>query len=364
MPKLKASVVMAVRNGEGHLSCAVDSVLAQTFSDFEFIIVDDGSTDRTLSLLNDYARRDSRIRVLECQSEYPGQSEPANLGIGAAQGEYICRTDADDVSVPTRLERQIGVLESQPETGLVAGWAKLVDPSGTELAAWTCPQSPHLIAWRLCFGNPLAHSSVTFRRKVFEAVGGYDVQSFYCEDFDLWCRLSRQTQLACIQQEVVSLTRRADSVTFRYGDTQKARHDVAAAKHLSALLGHPVSEDAVRILHRQVEAPSEVAREATDVVLSLWRRFDHREGIGDEARRGIRLDAGTRLWRLAGPASQGRVSVWRVLSRVLLLNPGIIGGQALRWMRPLFRLKNRVLQRKRRAVPEAGVGESRDHGHE
>ncbi len=122
------SVVMSVYNGERFLREAIESILSQTFRDFEFIIVNDGSTDGTAGILNSYALSDSRVRVFE--QENMGQCASDNRGCSLARGKYIARMDSDDVSMRDRLERQIAFLENHEKVGLLGGAVEIIDDRG------------------------------------------------------------------------------------------------------------------------------------------------------------------------------------------------------------------------------------------
>ena len=164
---------MSVYNGERYLREGIESILAQTFADFEFLIVDDGSTDGTWQVLTEYAARDSRIRLIR-NSQNLGLTRSLNKGLSAAQGEYIARQDADDVSLPHRLEKQVVVLEHDPRVVLVSGNIDLMDSEGH---IWRRPRrnaSPGMVAWLLLFYNYLGgHSQVMFRRQMVVDLGGY-----------------------------------------------------------------------------------------------------------------------------------------------------------------------------------------------
>src|SRR5687768_10604451 len=126
------SVLMSVYNGARYLSQSIESILAQTFSDFEFIIIDDCSSDSTPQILNEYARQDSRIRIIR-NSENKGLTASLNIGLTQAQGRYIARQDADDISLPQRFEKQIHYLEAHPETIVVSSNIGIIDNTGQYL---------------------------------------------------------------------------------------------------------------------------------------------------------------------------------------------------------------------------------------
>jgi glycosyltransferase involved in cell wall biosynthesis len=183
MPKV--SVVMSVYNGERHLRQAVDSILCQTFTDFEFIIVDDGSTDRTPEILANYA--DERLVVI--RQPHAGLSSALNRGIQIASAPYIARMDADDIALPERLEQQLAYLEAHPEVGLLGSWVYLINEQGEIIGQLSFPTDSNEIRRRMIVRNLLIHPTVMMRRELVIKAGLYDKDCRYVEDYDLWFRM-------------------------------------------------------------------------------------------------------------------------------------------------------------------------------
>jgi glycosyltransferase involved in cell wall biosynthesis len=169
----KVSVVTTVYNGEPYFDRAVPSILAQNFEDFEFVLVDDGSTDRTAELLRELPARDPRVRVFS-----PGRLGVANAynyGVAQARGEYIAHQDFDDRSYPDRLRLQVELLDSQPELGLVGGHFVVVDEKTGERYARMPPTEHGAILSAMARYIPIAHSTATYRRRAWSEAGGYPV---------------------------------------------------------------------------------------------------------------------------------------------------------------------------------------------
>ena len=169
----KVSVVTSVYNGEPFFDRAIPGILGQAFDDFEFILVDDGSTDGSLGRLHELAARDQRVRVFA-----PGRLGAAaayNFGVAQATGEYIARQDFDDRSYPDRLRLQVALLDADPALGLVGGSYVLVDERRGERYVRMPPTEHAAIVAAMARYVPIAHTVATFRRRAWEEVGGYPV---------------------------------------------------------------------------------------------------------------------------------------------------------------------------------------------
>jgi glycosyltransferase involved in cell wall biosynthesis len=188
------SVVMPVHNALPHLDAAVRSILDQTHPHFEFVIFDDASTDGSAERLRDWAARDRRIRVLEGH-ENLGPVGSSSLVVEQARAPLIARMDADDICDPDRLRRQIEVIRTNPDAGLVASLFGVIDERGRSL------RGPEV--WRLARKSPFvpfAHGSIMFRRSVFDEAGGYREQCEYWEDQDLVVRMSFVSKVLIIPE--------------------------------------------------------------------------------------------------------------------------------------------------------------------
>jgi glycosyltransferase involved in cell wall biosynthesis len=169
----KVSVVSTVYNGEPYFDRAIPGILAQTFEDFEFIVVDDGSSDRSLDRLREVATRDPRVRVFA-----PGRLGAAaayNYGVAQARGEYIARQDFDDRSYPDRLRLQVALLDARPKVGVVGGSYVLVDERRGERYVRLPPTEHADIRAAMARYVPIAHTTATFRRQAWAEAGGYPV---------------------------------------------------------------------------------------------------------------------------------------------------------------------------------------------
>ncbi|NJN10966.1 MAG: glycosyltransferase [Richelia sp. RM1_1_1] len=191
----KISVVMSVYNASAYLRESIESILNQTYTDFEFIIINDCSTDNSWEIINEYAKKDSRI-VLINNPENIGLTKSLNKGLKIAKGEYIARQDADDVSLPQRFGKQVLVLDENPEVILVSCDLEVIDSEGNPYSKYQRSCKPEFVAWYLLFYNYLAgHSQVIFRREPVSKLGGYCETYLYAQDYQLWSRLVKIGQI-------------------------------------------------------------------------------------------------------------------------------------------------------------------------
>lgn len=195
------SVLMPVYNGRPFVSEAVESILCQTLRDFEFIVIDDGSTDGSLDVLRAFALRDTRIRLIE--SSHYGYVTLLNRGLSLCRGQYIARMDADDIACRDRLTRQIEYLKAHPSVGVVGGGMLVVSRDGRPIGISRPIADDSEVHRRLPHGNCLAHPTVVMRRDALLKVGGYRSEFLPAEDYDLWLRISEHCRLTNVPEIVL-----------------------------------------------------------------------------------------------------------------------------------------------------------------
>jgi Glycosyl transferase family 2 len=222
----RITVLLAVHNGEPYVRDAVGSVLAQTYRDFEFVIVDDASTDGTVATIESFG--DVRIRLLRNDRNL-GQVPSLNRGLREARGQIVARIDADDVSRPTRLERQLAVLESDPRIGLIGSWMTLVDERGRRVGALrkTLADYVDFVFHTLIMRVWVSHPAAAYRREPVLALGGYDETTGPSEDKDLWRKLVLDRWDARIVPE--------ELVVYRLHDAQLSQTRAAFQRKVDAI---------------------------------------------------------------------------------------------------------------------------------
>jgi glycosyltransferase involved in cell wall biosynthesis len=211
---------MSVYNGDRYLEKAVDSILAQTFKDFEFIIINDGSSDRSLSILENYAKQDDRIRLIDQQNS--GLTKSLNKSLALSCGEFIARMDADDIAMPERFERQIEYLETHPQCVIVGSEVLQIDMDGDAICEMGISQNHKKIEAELLAGcgGAIRHPAAMMRREPLIAIGGYREKFKMTEDLDLFLRLAECGELANLPEVLLHYRLHLGSVNFTKAQQQ------------------------------------------------------------------------------------------------------------------------------------------------
>ena len=230
--KHNVSVVMSVFNGSEFLIRSIESILCQNLESIEFVIIDDGSTDDSIQIINKYARSDQRIRCLRRNNG--GLTSALNLGIEHTSCPYIARQDADDFSMPDRLAKQLAFLEDNRNVGLVGTGFADVDENLNILRSNCTVLLPSAIRQALIMGNSLCHSSIMFRKDIFEKIGGYRKEFRYSQDYMLYFDFLRFSEIAILPEILVHRLVTEGMITRRHSRSQRfwsaiARHQAICA---------------------------------------------------------------------------------------------------------------------------------------
>ncbi len=227
----RISVVMPVYNAGEYLAEAIDSILNQSYVDFEFIIIDDGSSDGTLSILQHYAENETRIKLISRHNK--GLIFTLNEGVSIAQGDFIARMDQDDISLPKRFEKQLDFLINHPEHVAIGCLTTLIDSDGdiiTPFGEWLTHDEIDK-AHIQCIGGAIAHPSAMIRKDGLLKVGGYSEKYKDAEDIDLWLKLAEVGKLANLKERLFLYRQHVDSIgyTKRLSQLKSARRAVEKA---------------------------------------------------------------------------------------------------------------------------------------
>ena len=294
----RISVVMSVYNAEKYLREALDSILNQVFTDFEFIIIDDGSTDRTTEILDSYT--DPQIIRLKNEKNI-GLAAALNKGIAIARGEYIARMDADDVSLPKRFDQQIQYLTNHPNIGIVGTWVKRIDEDGNEIELFKPPTSADLIKWSLLFDNCLYHSSVMIRRTVLEQIGNYCSTSLFAQDYELWLRASCDVEIVNLGEILHSGRESEGQVSVQHRQQQDEFALKAQQAVFNRILGREI-DDLIYFRRAMSGFPLKDQRlvlRVAQIILELYKAFLREKSLDPITRGEIARHAAGKLLFLA-----------------------------------------------------------------
>lgn len=211
MNNLIVSVVMSVYNDENYISEAIDSILNQSFKEFEFIIINDGSTDRTLKILKEYEKKDSRVVLIN--QENKGLTKSLNIGIKKAKGGYIARMDSDDISHPQRLQKQIKFLKLNKEYALVGTNIEKIDKDAKHIEFNTTKYNNEEIQKTLSIRNCFAHGSVMIKRELVGEELYYDEAFRYAQDYRLWTKIAKKFKVANLKEPLYKLRIHNNSIS-------------------------------------------------------------------------------------------------------------------------------------------------------
>lgn len=240
------SVILPVYNGEKYLRSAVESILTQTYPDFELILINDGSTDGSGEILDSF--QDERIRRID-HSHNQGLISSLNEGITLAGGEYLARMDADDISLPARFERQLAYLQAHPRVGVLGNQVRFLDEKLDETVwEYHYPSGHSEIAWKMMFMNIIPHPAVMLRRDILPQGLVYDPDYPTAEDYELWTRLIFKTEFANLDEVLLHYRRHAETVSEQKKLIQLETTLRIRRQYISAAAGIELSNEQMLLL--------------------------------------------------------------------------------------------------------------------
>jgi len=314
------SVVMAVYNGEKYLAEAIESVLAQTYQDFEFIIVDDSSTDSTASIIHQIMRTDRRVKTIK-NEENVGLGVSLRIGIQKALGIYIARMDADDISQSDRLENQLKFLDSHPEIMVLGGDHIFIDSNGKLTGTLTYPKNPEVVRWNMLLGSGMivSNGAAMFRRQFFDRVGQYsDLRA--AQDFELWTRMVGLDPLPIANLDSVIYYYRQHGTTTTKSQNTLQEHNAVEIRlrKIEEFLGKPVPAEVV-LAYRYPSYTYKNIDLCIKTWIEIYIKFIQKFKVDSEARREIQIELISRLnkYSYIPPQKnniQYRVSLWKLIS--------------------------------------------------
>lgn len=315
------SVVMCVYNGAQFLESAVRSILEQTFTDFEFIIVDDGSTDGSDELLEKYQKSDTRIKIIRNPNN-AGLGVSLQIGIALARGEFIARMDADDISLPDRFEKQVEYMKCHPEVIVLGGQSQLINEKPGEKSTILLPMDPALMRWNMLLGSGfiVIHGSVMLRRIELLELGNYGNYPA-AQDFELWTRMFNRDPLpiANLDATIYLYRQHGQTTTRSQNDLQENIAIQARLEKIQAFLGRPIPKEVVLAYRYPTYAYTNI-QECIQTWINVYRKFMNEFKVEPEARHEIRKELFSRINKFSYFPPQKRnlkyrVSLWKVLRR-------------------------------------------------
>ncbi|MWV55176.1 glycosyltransferase family 2 protein [Chlorobium phaeovibrioides] len=252
MKNPQVTILMPVHNGERYLTEAIDSILKQSFTDFEFLIIDDGSTDGSTTIVKSY--EDPRIRLI-ANPENHGTVHVLNQGISEAKGTYIARMDADDISLPTRLEKQVHFMDNHPEIG-ISGTAMRLIKNGKLKNTRTLPETDEELKIQLLFSTCFFHPTVIMRSDLAKA-HPYPENLIYTQDYNYWTSLADKTAFANIPETLLYFREHAGQLSSRKADLQVTNARRIREGYLRRLT-EDISLEELEIHHRIAENQKDI----------------------------------------------------------------------------------------------------------
>jgi Glycosyl transferase family 2 len=239
---------MPVFNRERFVGEAIQSVIAQDFTDLELLIVDDGSTDRTPEILRSWAQRDPRIVIVTSPGNQ-GIPTALNSGLHHARAPYVARLDSDDLMMPRRLAAQAAVLDSEPDVVLASSAYETMDSEGNYLGTWRGDEPHEVVTYLLNFYNIVGgHGQVMFRRSEVIAEGGYDCAYPSSEDYDLWVRLLRRGRIRTLPLVGMKQRQHDARSVVQYASVKRANWTAIMSRSLGRYLGRPIRNEEIAAL--------------------------------------------------------------------------------------------------------------------
>lgn len=236
MNKPLVSVIMPVYNAEGFLAEAIESILQQSLADLELIIINDGSTDKSLEIINRYATQDERIKIITRPNL--GLVKTLNEGIRNAMGQYIARQDADDISLKSRLREQVKYLSSNPSIALVGSNYYRINEDGQIQSVTNVFTKPADLKVSMVFSNQFGHGTVMARKKELLSSGGYKENYKHAEDYELWTRISRRHDIANIKKPLYKWRINTRGVTLQHSGAMNKQLVRIRMREFAFFLGH------------------------------------------------------------------------------------------------------------------------------
>jgi len=317
MKNPQVTVLMPVYNGEKYLKEAIGSILNQTFKNFEFLIINDGSTDKSVKIIESY--NDNRIKLIHNSQNFK-IIKTLNRGIGLAKGKYLARMDCDDISLPGRLEKQFHYLENHPEVGVCGTAFKVIDDNGRDVSVVKFPKTSAVIQWLLFFSNPLAHPTVMMNTSLVKKIGGYRPEALHCEDYDLWFRLTESSKIINLEEVLLCLRKHNKNISALFFKDQQDHVAEISQKIISAQLKENMPLSDIRQVIFKENRSLDQTINTYRIIYKLFQSYIKSKILSKEELRLIKKDVASRIYaltRLHGIS----LKIWPLYVAVLKFDP-------------------------------------------
>ena len=354
----KVSIIMSVYNGLLYLEESIESILNQSFTDFEFIIIDDCSTDNSWDILNKYAKKDTRIKLHKNEVNI-GLTKSLNKGLRLAKGEYIARQDADDISLPTRFEKQVSFLQEHSEIILLSCDIEFINAEGLIIDKCQRHCKPDLIAWYLLFYNRLGgHSQVMFRRLPVLNIGGYCETYRYSQDYELWCRLIKIGEIAILPEVLLQQRFHNQKISVLKSAEQENFVLEQIKENIKSLTNKEISLEEAKDLRgfwlghwwTRCFPDSNKVGKIHSIIKQTQLEFLRQNGSDSSLSRQLHIEIGKQfLYWIQTPLSQRQNLLGKLIISIYALNwcPLGVPGSWLRWLKKSLFYKLRTIAKLR-----------------
>lgn len=312
---------MSVFNGEKHLRESVESILNQSFTDFEFLIIDDGSKDSTLEILHSYD--DSRIKIIR-NSENIGLTKSLNIGLELAKGEYIARMDADDICYPKRLEKQVRFLENNKNIGVLGTSRELINDNNEIIGRVFSTGSSIILKWHSLFGSHgIAHPTVMVRKTLIDMAGGYNPKYTYAQDAELWNKLSMITNFSNLPDILLKYRVNENQISLNFKDEQDNNNLHLLHPILQKYLNKDIDiKNIQKIILLQNIYTEDDLQEVFDNIYFIYTKFLYENNLNREENNQIRSDVQTRFFFLSVIANKiSKKMCKKIMKESFLIDP-------------------------------------------
>ncbi len=225
---------MSVYNSENHIKSAIESILNQSYSHFEFLIINDGSTDDSEKIIKSY--QDNRIVFINNEKNL-GLTKSLNIGIKKAKGKYIARMDADDISLPQRIKKQLDFLQNNQDYTAIGSSVERIDDNSKHIENWLLKSPPEKIFYLLHFRNCLIHSSMMYKREDVIKVGLYNEKIKFAQDYDLWIKLSNFSKIAILDEVLLKFRKTSHGISVKKEKQQAEYVQQIVSENIKNLTG-------------------------------------------------------------------------------------------------------------------------------